>query len=154
MPYPRFNGYEPHPRFWRDFSATFVAEAVAHLFLDWESAPGKASRSGKQLMQEVKEILRANAEMISALPVHDRPSDRASASEWICSEYRRKGHMAKSAFAQRDSKRCGDGAFDVLKCLEDTKAGKPLQRLSTMVARWYRESVLKKDARLHILARE
>ncbi|TAL98800.1 MAG: hypothetical protein EPN73_02290 [Paraburkholderia sp.] len=92
----------------------------------------------------------ANAEMISALPLHDRPSDRASASEWICSEYRRKGQMTELAFAQRDGKRCGDGALDALKCLEDTKAGKPLQRLSTMVARWYRESVLKEDGRLRI----
>ncbi|CAE6872478.1 hypothetical protein R70211_01364 [Paraburkholderia domus] len=57
-------------------------------------------------------------------------------------------------FAQRDGKRCGDGALDVLKCLADTKAGKPFQRLSIMVARWYRESVLKEDARLRILARE
>ncbi|CAE6872255.1 hypothetical protein R70211_01343 [Paraburkholderia domus] len=24
--------YQPHPRFWREFSATFVAEAVTQLF--------------------------------------------------------------------------------------------------------------------------
>ena len=82
-------------------------------------------------MREVKEVLRvnafddANAELIGALPVHERPVDWTSASEWICSEYRRKGQMAELAFAQRDGKRCGDGALDVLKCLEDTKAGKP-----------------------------
>ncbi len=141
--------YQAHPRFWRDFSPTFVADAVVRVFPDWKSAAGKASRRLKRLLVGVKEVLElhafdeANAELIGSLPVYERPTDRTSASEWICSEYRRKGQMAELARAQRDGKRCGDGALDILACLENAKAGKPFERIGTTVARWYRESVLK-----------
>jgi hypothetical protein len=140
--------YQPHPRFWRDFSATIVAAAVARLLPDWISAPGKATRSGNGLMREVREILRVNAfdeenaEMIAAVPVHERPADRVAASEWICGEYRRKKQMSQLAFAQRDGKRCGEGALAVLECLEKARAGIPFARIGTRVARSYRDAML------------
>jgi hypothetical protein len=143
--------YQPHPRFWREFSTTFVAEAVARLFPHWISAPGKATRSGNELMREVREFLRVNAfdeenaEMIAAVPVHERPADRVAASEWICGEYRRKGQMSELEFAQRDGKRCGEGALTVLECLEKARAGIPFTRIGTRVARSYRAAML--DAR-------
>ncbi|MFM0615005.1 hypothetical protein PQR37_13195 [Paraburkholderia nemoris] len=143
--------YQPHPRFWREFSATFVAEAVARLFPDRSATPGKVTRSGNGLMREVREILRVNAfdeenaEMIAAVPVRERPADRVAASEWICSEYRRKGQMSELEFAQRDGKRCGEGALTVLECVEKAQAGIPFTRIGTRVTRSYRDAML--DAR-------
>ncbi|SFU21024.1 hypothetical protein [Paraburkholderia aspalathi] len=143
--------YQPHPRFWREFSATFVADAVARLFPDRISAPGKATRSGNELMRDVREILRVNAfdeenaEMIAAVPVRERPADRVAASEWICGEYRRKRQMSELEFAQRDGKCCGEGALTVLECLEKARAGIPFTRIGTRVARSYRDAML--DAR-------
>ncbi|RAS29760.1 hypothetical protein [Paraburkholderia bryophila] len=143
--------YQPHPRFWRDFSATIVADAVARLFPDWISAPGDANRSGNGLMREVREILRVNAfdeenaEMIAAVPMRERPADRVAASEWICGEYRRRGQISELEFAQRDGKRCGEGALIVLECVEKARAGIPFTRIGTRVARSYRDAML--DAR-------
>jgi len=45
--------------------------------------------------------------------------------------------------AQMASKRCGDAALEVLRCIEDARAGQPYERRGTTVARWYRESVVK-----------
>lgn len=143
--------YQPHPRFWREFSATFVSDAVARLFPDWIFVPGDANRSGNGLMRDVREILRVNAfdeenaEMIAAVPVRERPADRVAASEWICGEYRRKGQVAELEFAQRDGKRCGEGTLTVLECAEKAQAGIPFTRIGTRVARSYRDAML--DAR-------
>jgi hypothetical protein len=42
-----------------------------------------------------------------------------------------------------DGKRCGEAALEVLRCIENARAGKPFERIGTAVAHWYRESVLK-----------
>jgi hypothetical protein len=42
-----------------------------------------------------------------------------------------------------DGKRCGDAALEVLRCVENARAGKPFERIGTAVARWYHESVMK-----------
>lgn len=147
--------YQPHPRFWRDFSPTFVADAVARALPDWSPTASRAPGRLQRLLRDVEETLRlnafdeANAEMLGVLPVHERPADRASASEWICAEYRRKGQMTEWTFARSDSKRCGEYALDILACLENAKAGKPVERIGTTVARWYRESVMKQRMALH-----
>ncbi|OYD73669.1 UNVERIFIED_ORG: hypothetical protein BDU10_5350 [Burkholderia sp. CF145] len=141
--------YQPHPRFWRDFSPAFVADAVARALPYWNRDAGRASERLQRLLRDVEETLRlnafdeANAEMLGALPVHKRPADRVSASEWICAEHRRKGQIAEWTFARSDGKRCGECALDILTCLENANAGKPVERIGTTVARWYRESVMK-----------
>ncbi|SKC93246.1 hypothetical protein [Paraburkholderia hospita] len=142
--------YEPHPRFWRDFSLTCVVDAIARVFPDRKPSESKAPRrSAKSLMRDLEEILKlnafdeANAEMLGALPTHKRPADRTAAADWICAEYRRKGQMTESMVAQIEGKRCGDAALEVLKCIENARAGKPFERIGTAVAHWYRESVVK-----------
>ncbi|SDI70907.1 hypothetical protein SAMN04487926_12271 [Paraburkholderia steynii] len=140
--------YEPHPRFWRDLSLTCVVDAVARVFPDWKPSGRKAPRRFKSLMHELEKALElnafdeANAEMLGSLPRHTRPDDRTSATDWICAEYRRKGQMTELLFAQMDGKRCGEAALEVLRCIENARAGKPFERIGTAVARWYRESVL------------
>lgn len=141
--------YQPHPRFWRDFTMKFVIDAVTRLFPDWRFAPGETTRRTRRLKRATKEILRinrfdeANAEMIGALPVHERPSDAAAAFTWICAQYRRKRQFAELAFAQKDGWRCGNGALTVLECLESAQAGRPFERIGAMVAHSYRDAMLK-----------
>ncbi|BEU27465.1 hypothetical protein [Paraburkholderia sp. 22B1P] len=141
--------YEPHPRFWRDLSLTCVVDAVARVFPDWKPSGRKAPRRrAKSLMRDVEEVLElnafdeANAEMLGSLPKQKRPGDRKSAAEWICAEYRRKGQTTELVFAQADGKRCGEAALEVLRCVENARAGKSFERIGNAVARWYRESVL------------
>ncbi|SKC83365.1 hypothetical protein SAMN05445504_3610 [Burkholderia sp. CF099] len=141
--------YEPHPRFWRDLSPTCVVDAVARVFPNWKPSGRNAPLRVESLMRGVEEVLElnafdeANAEMLGSLPMHKRPEDRTSATDWICAEYRRKGQMTELLFAQMDGKRCGEAALEVLRCIENARAGKPFERTGTAVARWYRESVLK-----------
>lgn len=141
--------YEPHPRFWRDFNLTCVFDAVARVFPDWKPSGREAPRRLKSLMRSVEEVLElnafdeANAEMLGSLPTHKRPPDRIAATDWICAEYRRKGQTTRLLLAQMAGKRCGEAALEVLRCIEDARAGKPYERMGTTVARWYRESVLK-----------
>jgi hypothetical protein len=146
--------YQPHPRFWRDFNPSFIADAIERVFPGWTLTAGNGPERLKKLLRDTDETLRlnafdeANAEMLDALPMHERPADRTSASEWICAEYRRKGRTTECAFARRDGKRCGEGALAILTCLENAKAGKPFERIGTTVARWYRESVMKQPIAL------
>ena len=96
-------------------------------------------------MEEVLQINafdEANAGMIGALPVRERPADRASASEWICAEHRRKEQTAELAFAQRDGKRCGEGALNVLEFLEMARAEIPFTWIGTRLARSYWNAML------------
>ncbi|EUC18722.1 hypothetical protein [Paraburkholderia hospita] len=142
--------YEPHPRFWRDLNLMCVFDAVARVFPDWTPSGRNAPRRATSLMRELEEVLKlnafdeANAEMLGSLPKHKRPEDRLSAADWICAEYRRKGQTTELLFAQMDGKRCGEAALEVLRCIENARAGKPFERIGTAVARWYRESVLQR----------
>ncbi|ACC75792.1 conserved hypothetical protein (plasmid) [Paraburkholderia phymatum STM815] len=143
--------YEPHPRFWRDFSLTCVVDGIARVFPDWMPSGRIPPHRVESLMRELEEALElnafdeANAEMLGSLPQHKRPDDRVSAADWICAEYRRKGQVTQLLLAQMDGKRCGEAAQEALKCIENARARKPYERIGTSVARWYRESVLKQQ---------
>jgi len=141
--------YEPHPRFWRDLSLPCIADAIARVFPDWKRSERQTLRGVKSLMRDIEEVLEinafdeANAEMLGSLPTHKRPPDRTAATDWICAEYRRKGETTRLPLAQMAGKRCGEAALEVLRCIEDARAGKPYERMGTTVARWYRESMVK-----------
>ncbi|CAG9269820.1 hypothetical protein [Paraburkholderia caribensis] len=143
--------YEPHPGFWRTLSLTCFVEAIARVFPEWKPGGRNAQRHAKSLMRDLEEVLElnafdeANAEMLSSLPKHKRPDDRTSAADWICAEHRRKGQWAELLLAQMDGKRCGEAALEILRCIENARAGKPYERIGTVVARWYRESVMKQQ---------
>ncbi|MFP3588531.1 hypothetical protein SCB29_33590 [Paraburkholderia sp. SIMBA_055] len=124
-------------------------EHLQNAFPDWKPSGRQTVRGVKSLMRAIEEVLEinafdeANAEMLGSLPTHKRPPDRTSATDWICAEYRRKGETTRLLLAQMDGKRCGEAALEVLRCIEDARAGKPYERMGTTVARWYRESVVK-----------
>ena len=84
--------YQSHPRFWRDFNMTLLIRALTLRIPDWRVAantPGHVSKGAKRLLTDVADYVRvnafdeANAEMLRALPVHMRPTDGASAFDWI-----------------------------------------------------------------------
>ena len=147
--------YQSHPRFWRDFNMTLLIRALTLRIPDWRVAantPGHVSKGANRLLTDVADYVRvnafdeANAEMLRALPVHMRPTDGASAFDWISAQLARKGMMAEFEFAQRDCYVCGDGALDVLHCLEEAALGRTVERTGTLVAKVYRDATMKEHA--------
>ncbi|EEE05578.1 conserved hypothetical protein [Burkholderia multivorans CGD2] len=88
----------------------------------------------------------ANAEMLRALPVHMRPTDGATAFEWLSAQLARKGMMTELDFARRDGNVCGEGALDMLHCLEEAAVGRGVERTGTLVAKVYRDATMKHHA--------
>ncbi|ONY85257.1 hypothetical protein A8F31_36720 [Burkholderia cenocepacia] len=144
--------YQPHPRFWRDFNIAFLVRALTLCVPDWRAAinrAGHASGGATRLLADVEEYVRvnafdeANAEMLRALPVHMRPTDGATAFEWLSAQLARKGKMEELDFARRDGDVCGEGALDALHCIEEAAAGRHIERTGMLVAKVYREAVMK-----------
>ncbi|MFP3550505.1 hypothetical protein SB861_07300 [Paraburkholderia sp. SIMBA_049] len=136
--------YRPLPRFWRDFDLRAVLEATTRQFPDWRTAAEARQQSVDDVMRELKEVLaayafdEANAEMMMALPLVARPQNREAASEWIFSELRKRKLEKELRFAKRDGSRCGEGALEILNCVEHAIRGIEYQRLGTQVARLVR----------------
>ncbi|RQZ57947.1 hypothetical protein DIE08_34100 [Burkholderia sp. Bp9004] len=86
----------------------------------------------------------ANAEMLLALPAHERPSDATSAFEWLSAQFARKGLKTELEFARRDRNACGNHALDVLHGLEEAAQGRTVDRTGTLLARVYRDSVMER----------
>ncbi|HIE1650196.1 TPA: hypothetical protein ACXJGC_001431 [Burkholderia cenocepacia] len=147
--------YQPHPRFWRDFNVAFLVRALTLCVPDWRAAvnsAGHASGGATRLLADIEEYVRvnafdeANAEMLRSLPVHMRPTDGVTAFEWLSAQLAWKGMAAEFEFAQRDGYVCGDGALDVLHCLEEAALGRTVERTGTLVAKIYRDATMKEHA--------
>lgn len=144
--------YQPHPTFWRDLSTSVLEDAMSRHMPNWRTAPAMMHGGADSLFQEVGKILRinafdeANAEMLSTLPVAERPPTSSAASAWICAELERKGLTAELEFARPDGDRCGEKALDALYCLEEAKRSVVVERTGTIVARAYRDAVMKRHA--------
>jgi hypothetical protein len=147
--------YKPHPRFWRDFNAAFLVRALTLCVPDWRAAinsAGHASGGATKLLADIEEYVRvnafdeANAEMLRSLPVHTRPTDGATAFEWLSAQFARKGMTEELEFARRDGDVCGDGALDMLHCLEEAAVGRNAERTGTAIARVYRSAAMKEHA--------
>ncbi|WP_448165016.1 hypothetical protein [Burkholderia cepacia] len=147
--------YQPHPRFWRDFNMAFLIRALTLCVPGWRAAinsAGHASGGAKRLLAGIGDYVRANAfdeanaEMLRALPGHMRPTDGATAFDWISAQLARKGMTEELEFARRDGDVSGDGALDVLHSLEEAAVGRHIERTGTLVARVYRDAVMKEHA--------
>ncbi|WP_438452024.1 hypothetical protein, partial [Listeria monocytogenes] len=81
--------YRPHPRFWRDFDIATVVDAMSRRARNWREKLEKAGRSADALQRQLEETVRrnafdeANAEMLMALPVPERPKTSHAAFDWI-----------------------------------------------------------------------
>jgi hypothetical protein len=144
--------YQPHPRFWRDFNVAFLVRALTLCVPDWRAAIDSArhaSGGATRLLADVEQYVRvnafdeANAEMLRSLPVHIRPTDGATAFEWLSAQFTRKGMTEELEFARRDGDICGDGALDMLHCLEEAAVGRNVERTGMLIARVYRNAVMK-----------
>lgn len=142
--------YQPHPRFWRDFDLAYLIDAIARCVPDWRGALNRrGERYADEVMRDLEGILEnhafdeAGAEMLQPLPVQERPSERHSAFEWISAQLAKKGAAAELEFARRYGYRCGEGALEVLYCLEAARAGRVAHRLGTLVARDLRDRAMK-----------
>ncbi|KER70043.1 hypothetical protein HR51_21735 [Burkholderia cepacia] len=153
--------YQPHPRFWRNLNITFVIQALTLHLPSWRAAANSAghkSGGSDRLLSDVNAFLHANAfdeanaEMLRALPMHMRSTDGASAFNWISPQLARKGMTAELEFARRDGDVCGDGALDALHCIEEASAGRAVERTGTLVAKAYRDAVMKEHAALRDVA--
>jgi len=88
--------YKPLPRFWRDFNLSALIDAISEHFPNWRSAVRSRKQTPEVTLDEVKEILyhrafdEANAEMMLALPLQDRPKNGEEASNWIFAELRKR----------------------------------------------------------------
>jgi hypothetical protein len=106
------------------------------------------------MLQDVEEFLRinafdeANAQKLLTLPKHLRPSDPASALTWLCAYFVRKELWEELELAERDGNRCGSEALDLVYLLEQSDCGTVPCRTGTLVARAYRDSVVKRHAEL------
>lgn len=140
--------YQPRPRFWQDFDLTYFVNAMTRCVPNWRVAVESNNRSVDVLLQDIEGFLHcnafdeANAEMMLALPAHERPSDAASAFDWLCAQFAREGLKSKLEFARRDGDACGEHALIVLHCLEEAAAGRTVDRLGTIVARGYRDDIM------------
>ncbi|WP_165987003.1 hypothetical protein [Caballeronia sp. SBC1] len=140
--------YRPLLRFWRDFELKTVIEAVTRQYPHWHAVAETRQRTAVDVLREVEELLachafdEANAEMMMALPLTARPRDEDAASEWICSELRKRKLKRELRFAQQGGWRCGERAFEILHCIEEAKFGLEFWRLPTHVARTYRNRCL------------
>jgi hypothetical protein len=144
--------YKPHPRFWRDFDHAYLTNAITRRVPDWRAAiERRAEGYADELMSDVESNLEdlafdeALAEMIRTLPVHERPSDRHSAFEWISAQLATMGLKAELEFAMRAGLDCVDGALEVIDCLDAAGSGRVVDRTGTFVARTYREIVMKRS---------
>lgn len=152
--------YQPHPTFWRDLSMSVLENAMSRHMPNWRTAPAMMHGGADRLFQEVGKILRinafdeANAEMLSTLPVAGRPATPSAAFAWISAELERKGLTAELEFARPDGDRCGEKALDVLYCLEEAKRSVVVERTGTIVAKAYRDAVMKRHAEREASARE
>ncbi|UQO39400.1 hypothetical protein [Burkholderia cepacia] len=147
--------YQPHPRFWRDFNVAFLLRALTLCVPDWPvtiNSAGHASGGATRLLADVEEYVRvnafdeANAELLRTLPVHMRPTDGATAFEWLSAQLARNGMMEELNFARRDGDVCGDSALDALHCIEEAAAGRHIERTGRLIARVYRDAVVKEHA--------
>ncbi|ACC75788.1 hypothetical protein PPMP20_17105 [Paraburkholderia phymatum] len=144
--------YQPHPTFWRDFSVSLVEDAMSRHMPNWQARPAMMDGGADRLFHELDKVVRinafdeANAEMLSALPVAERPTTPSAAFTWITAELERKGLTEDLEFARPDGDRCGEKALDVLYCLEEAKRGGVVERTSTIVAKAYRDAVMKRHA--------
>lgn len=140
--------YQPLPRFWRDFDLATVIEAVSERFPEWRSATQARNRTAAEVLREVGEVLHmnaadeANAELLMALPPLVRPTDEQAAADWICAELRKKGLESELRFAERDGWRCGEGALEVVRSLEQASLGIACERRGTQTARMVRDQTL------------
>ncbi|WP_176054721.1 hypothetical protein [Paraburkholderia caribensis] len=144
--------YQPHPTFWRDLGTSVLENAMSRHMPNWRTEPAMMHGGADRLLQEVGKILRINAfdeasaEMLSTLAVAERPTTSAAAFAWISAELERKGLTAELEFARPDGERCGEKALDVLYCLEEAKQGIVVERTGTIVAKAFRDAVMKRHA--------
>jgi hypothetical protein len=140
--------YQARPRFWQDFSVTYLVDALERPFPDWRTAVNKRDGGALGLIKDVEDILRinafdeANAEMMLALPCAARPTTPSSAFAWISAALNEKRLTTQLKFAERDGNRCGEAALDVLDCLERAAKGMKADRIGTTVARAYRDAMV------------
>jgi hypothetical protein len=152
--------YQPHPRFWRDFNVTILIDALSRHMPNWRTTAGMRKGGADWLSQQVEMILRfnaldeANGEMILALPVEERPMTPSSAFAWISAELAKKGLAAQLEFARPDGERCGKNALDAVYCLEQAKLGNAVERTGTIVAKAYRDAVMKRRSQREVSARQ
>jgi len=146
--------YQPRSRFWQDLSIAFVVDAVTRRFPNWLEALGATNGGPTAMLRVVQEFLRinafdeANAQKLLTLPGHLRPSDPASALTWLCAYFVSNELWEDLELAERDGNRCGSEALDVVYILEQSDCGTVACRTGTLVARAYRDSVVKRHAEL------
>ncbi|RAS29759.1 hypothetical protein [Paraburkholderia bryophila] len=144
--------YQPHPRFWRDFNVTILIDALSRHMPNWRTTAGMRRGGADRLFQKLERILainsfdEANAEMLLALQVVERPETPSSAFAWIAAELAKRGATVHLEFAQPDDERCGEKALDVVYCLEQAKLGNAVERTGTIVAKAYRDAVMKRHS--------
>ena len=142
--------YQAQSRFWRNFNLTILDDAVSRYMPNWRTTAAMRKGGADRLFQKLKRILainsfdEANAEMLLALPVEKRPETPSSAFAWIAAELAKSGGTAQLEFAQPDNERCGEKALDVVYCLEQAKLGNAVERTGTIVAKAYRDAVMKR----------
>ncbi|WP_244283857.1 hypothetical protein [Paraburkholderia caballeronis] len=140
--------YHPHSRFWRDFDTTTIFDAVSRRFPNWRAMLGKAGRSADALLREFEEAVRrnafdeANAEMLMALPISERPTTSHTAFDWIVAALAEKGLTAELEYAERNGYDCGTDALLVLHRLEHAQRGIVVDRIGRFVALYYRHAAM------------
>lgn len=139
--------YLPRLRFWRDFQVGDLLAALTQLIPSWEAnldAPTKT-----QMLNGISEHLRlnaldeANAERLLTQPPAERPTNAESATNWLCDQLKRSGRLEELAYAQRDGSKCGRHALELLDTLTAGPQGRHKVRTGTLVARAYRDAVMK-----------
>lgn len=140
--------YQAWPRFWRELRVSHFLAAVDRHSTNWRNAFKMKDATRALLIEEIEEFLRihafdeANGEMMLALPSAERPKDRYAAFVWIYNELARTGVKEELDFALRDHRRCGEGALNVVNCLEHTAKGIRTERNGFDAACYVRDSAL------------
>lgn len=140
--------YQPHQRFWRDFDVSTIVDAVSRRFPNWRAALEKAGKSADALLRQLEEAVRrnafdeANAEMLMALPVSERPTTSHAAFDWILAALAEKGLTAEVEYAERGGYDCGTDTLAVLHRLEQAQRGIVIDRMGRLIALHYRYAAM------------
>jgi hypothetical protein len=140
--------YRPHLRFWRDLSIATVGESILHRFPKWRPVLEASGSSPELVLKELEEVVwnyafsEANAEALLALPVVERPTSSRAAFESICERLAASDRQPELEYAMRDGEHCGEDALEALRCIQSARSGIVIDRIGTVVARRYRDTVV------------
>ncbi|WP_371881737.1 hypothetical protein [Caballeronia sp. S22] len=141
--------YQPHPRFWRDFNADIVVNAVSRYQSHYLSTPVASDETVNSIREVAHWLVQLHAfhefaeEIIAELPVAERPEKPESAAEWVCAALEGEGLEPEFFKRLQDGFRSGGWELTAIKHLNQLRAAACIALPSHSMARIYRKHAMR-----------